>query len=200
MKGNNWWNSCITVDGKLYVAVGSDGEGCRIVELGDDGAKNVAPLSGAPCNILLSFRDNLLVSAGNILYTVSNNGAKPVLKANNRNWFWHAVEAYGRVFVQEYGESLTGIYVSEDLVGFRLLATNKDVDPLSRHFHYISFDERRNILIAMLGDGNIVKVAISTNCRSNWTPLYKGPWQLVPVLVEEDRWVLGLIVLLLEVV
>jgi hypothetical protein len=118
--------SARAVDERLYVVVSSDGGGCRVVELGDDDAKNVAFLSGAPCNLLLSFRGNLLVSAGNTLYIVSNNGAKPVLRARHGNWFWHAVEACGMVFVQEYGEGPTGIYVSEDLESFRLLATNKE--------------------------------------------------------------------------
>jgi hypothetical protein len=157
--------SARAVDERLYVAVGSDGGGCRVIELGDDGAKNVAPLSGAPCSILLDFRDNLLVSAGNTLYVVSGDGAKPVLRARHGNWFWHAVEACGKVFVQKYGESPTGIYVSEDLKGFRLLVSNKDIDPLSRHFRYIAFDEERNALIATLGDGNIVRVTISSDCR-----------------------------------
>jgi len=183
-------SSARAVDERLYVAVGSDGGGCRVVELGDD-AKNIAFLPGAPCNLLLGLRDNLLVSAGNTLYIVSNDGAKPVLRARHGNWFWHAVEACGKVFVQEYDKSPTSIYVSEDLESFRPLATNKDVDPLSRHFHYIAFDERRNILIATLGDGNIVRVATSSDCESSWKPLYKGPWQFVPVLIEGDRWVFG---------
>jgi hypothetical protein len=179
------------VDGGLYVAVNSDREGCRIVELRNDGIKCIASFSGTPCNILLGFRDNLLVSAGNTLYIVLNEEGKPVLRVGHENWFWHAVEACGKVFVQEYGESPTGIYVSENLESFRLLVTNKDVDPLSRHFHYIAFDERRNILIATLGDGNIVRVSTSNDCGSSWKPLYEGPWQFVPVLVEGDRWVFG---------
>jgi hypothetical protein len=179
------------VDEKLYMAVSSEREGCRIVELRDDSMKRIASFSDTLCNILLGLRDNLLVSAGNTLYIVSNNGAKPVLRARHGNWFWHAVEACGKVFVQEYGESSTGIYVSKDLESFRLLVTNKDVDPLSRHFHYIAFDGRRSILIATLGDGNIVRVAISADCGSSWKPLYKGPWQFTPVLVEEGRWVFG---------
>ena len=122
---------------------------------------------------------------------MSNNGAKPVLRARHGNWFWHAIEACDKVFVQEYGESPTGIYVSEDLESFKLLVTNKDIDPLSRHFHYTAFDERRNILIATLGDRNIVRVATSTDCGYSWKPLYKGPWQFVPVLIEGDRWVFG---------
>jgi len=184
-------SSARAVDERLYVAVSSDREGCRIVELRDDDTKHITSFSDTPCNILLGLRDNLLVSASNTLYIVSNDGAKPVLRARHGNWFRHAVEDCGKVFVQEYGESPTGIYVSEDLESFRLLVTNKDVDPLSRHFHYIAFDERRNILIATLGDGNIVRVATSTDCGYSWEPLYKGPWQLAPVLVEEGRWVFG---------
>jgi hypothetical protein len=104
------------------------------------------------------------VSVGNTLHLVSSNRAKPVLRARHGNWFWHAVEACGKVFVQEYGENPTSIYVSEDLESFRLLVTNKDVDPLSKHFHYIAFDEGKNILIATLGDENIVRVSISIDC------------------------------------
>jgi len=76
------------IDEKLYVVVNSGGEGCMIIVLGDNGsAKNVASLSGAPCNLLLGLRDNLLVSAGNTLYIVSNDEAKPVLRARHGNWF-----------------------------------------------------------------------------------------------------------------
>jgi hypothetical protein len=107
MKGNNWWDFMMFIDEKLYVVVNNGGEGCRIIVLGDNGsAKNVALLSGAPCNLLLSFRDNLLVSAGNTLYVVSNDGVKSVLRARHGNWFWHAVEACGKVFVQEYARVL----------------------------------------------------------------------------------------------
>jgi hypothetical protein len=184
--------SARVIDERLYVAVGSNERSCRIATLGDNGStKNVASLSGAPCNLLLDFRDNLLVSADNTLYIVSNNGAKPVLRARHGNWFWHAVEACDKVFIQEYGESPTGIYVSEDLEDFKLLVSSKDIDPSSRHFHYIAFDEERRVLITTLGDGNIVRVAISADCGSSWRPLYKGPWQFVPVLVEEDRWIFG---------
>jgi hypothetical protein len=105
--------------------------------------------------------------------------------------FWHAVKACGKFFVQEYGESLTGIYVSDDLGNFKLLISNTEIDPFSRHFHYIAFDEERRVLIAVLGDGNVVRVAISSDCGSSWRPLYRGPWQFVPVLVEEGRWVFG---------
>jgi len=176
---------------RLYVAINNDRESCRVAENVDGSIKNGILLPGFSCNILLEFRDNLVVSAGNTLYIVSGEGAKPVLRTRRGNWFWHGVEACNKVFVQEYGESPTGIYVFEGLGDFKLLVTNKDIDPLSRHFHYITFDEERKVLITTLGDGNIARVAISADCGSSWRPLYKGPWQFVPVLVEKDRWVFG---------
>jgi len=179
------------INGRLYVAISINGRKCRIIELTNDSIRDFASLPRAPCNILLEFCDNLVVSTGGILYVVSSERAKPVLKTKHGNWFWHAVEACGKVFVQEYGEGSTGIYVSEDLKDFKLLVSNKDIDPSSKQFHYIAFDEERKVLIAILGDGNIVRVATSSDCGSSWGPLYKGPWQFMPVLVERDRWVFG---------
>ena len=141
--------------------------------------------------MLWNRNNEFLVSAGSVLYFVSNNGFKPVLRARRGNWFCHAVEACNKVFIQEYGKSPTGIYVSEDIEDFKLLVTNRDIDPLSRHFHYIVFDEERRVLITTLGDGNIVRVAVSADCGLSWRPLYKGPWQFAPVLVERDRWMFG---------
>jgi hypothetical protein len=182
--------SARNIDGIIYVTI-DEGDRCRVSELKNGGLEDMISVQGSPCILLWGRNGRFLVSAGNTLYLSSSNEIKPVLRISVGNWFWHAVEACGKVFVQEYGESPTGIYVSEDLESFRLLVTNKDVDPLSKHFHYIAFDEGRNILIATLGDGNIVRVAISTDCGSSWRPLYKGPWQFVPVLIEGDRWVFG---------
>jgi hypothetical protein len=56
---------------------------------------------------------------------------------------------------------LRAFNASEDLVSFRRVASNKDVDPLSRHFHYIAFDGEQGLLVATLGDGNVVRVAVS---------------------------------------
>jgi hypothetical protein len=72
---------------RLYVAISNDRESCRVAEIVDGSIKDVILLPGFSCNILLEFRDNLLVSAGNTLYIMSNNGAKPVLRANNENCF-----------------------------------------------------------------------------------------------------------------
>jgi hypothetical protein len=179
------------VGDRLYIAVSNDGGSCRVAEIVDGSTKDVILLPNSLCTILLEFRGNLVVSAGNTLYIMSGDKAKPVLKARRGNLFWHAVEACNKVFVQEYGESPTGIYVSEDLENFKLLVSNKDIDPLSRHFHYIAFDGERKVLIATLGDGNIARVATSTDCGSSWKPLYRGPWQFVPVFIERDRWIFG---------
>ena len=43
-----------------------------------------------------------------------------------------------------------------------------------------------------LGDGNLVRVAVSENEGSSWKPLYKGPWQFFPILVLRDRLVFGM--------
>ena len=176
---------------RLYVTISNDRESCRVAEIVDGSIKDAIILPGFPCNILLEFRDNLVVSAGNTLYIVSGDGAKPVLRAGRGNWFWHAVEACNKVFIQEYGESPTGIYVTEDLKSFKMVSTNLDVDPLSRHFHSIMFDNDRELLIATLGDGNIIRVAVSQDYGYTWKPLYKGPWQFVPILINGDKWIFG---------
>jgi hypothetical protein len=46
-------------------------------------------------------------------------------------------------------------------------------------------------LITTLRDGNIARVALSADCGFSWRPLYKDPWQFVPVLIEGGRWIFG---------
>ena len=132
-----------------------------------------------------------MVSAGNSLYLVSGGDARLLLRIKPGNWFWHAVVTPRGVYVQEYGESPTGIYFSEDLRSFSRVAANLEIDPLSRHFHHVAYDAWRDLLVVTLGDGNIVRVAVSGDGGRSWRSLYKGPWQFVPVLVEEGRWILG---------
>jgi hypothetical protein len=182
--------SVVNADNLVYVAI-SDRISCKLTILNHSNLNEVLTLQGSPCLIPWGSREGLLVSSGNTLYLVSGSEARPVLRARPGNWFWHGVGAQGRVFVQEYGEPPTGIYVSEDLVSFRRVVSNKGVDPLSRHFHYVAFDGGAGLLVATLGDGNVVRVAVSQDRGSTWKPLYKGPWQFVPVLVDGDRWVLG---------
>jgi hypothetical protein len=143
------------------------------------------------CLFVQGLQEALLISVDNTLYVVRESEGIAVLKTLAGNWFWHGIEACDTVFIQEYGEPPTGIYVSEDLKSFRRMVTNRDIDPSSRHFHYITFDRDRKILITTLGDGNIVRVAFSDDCGSSWRPLYKGPWQFVPVFIEGNKWIFG---------
>jgi hypothetical protein len=84
-----------------------------------------------------------------------------VLTVRDGNWLWHAAELGGFVFVQEYGEPSTGIYATEDFRRFERVVTNVDVDPKSRHLHYVASDAERNFLVATLGDGNLVRAVMS---------------------------------------
>ncbi len=182
--------SARNISGTIYVTI-NEGEKCRVSRLRGGDVEDVVSMLGSPCVLLWGCGDEFLVSVGNSLYLVFGNEAWLVLRGGVGNWFWHAVEGDGLVFVQEYGGSPTGIYVSEDLRSFRRVVTNVDVDPTSRHFHYIAFDGGRGLLIATLGDGNIVRVAVSSDHGFTWRSVYRGPWQFVPVLVDGGRWVFG---------
>jgi hypothetical protein len=178
------------VEGTAYVTI--DGAGsCRVSVFKGGCVEDVISLRGSPCALVWGSREGLLVSCGEVLYLVSGNEAKPVLRARSGNWFRHACEGDGRVFVQEYGEPPTGIYVTEDLKTFARVVTNLDIDSRSRHFHFVAFDGARGLLIATLGDGNLVRAAVSPDYGRTWRPVYRGPWQFVPALIEGGRWVFG---------
>jgi hypothetical protein len=179
-----------SVRGIVYTTI-NDSSICKVSVFKGGGMEDVVSLHGRPCMLLWASREDLLVSCGEVLYLVSGNEAKPVLRAKAGNWFWHAVEGDGKVFVHEYGESPTGIYVTEDLKSFRKASTNLDIDPWSRHFHYLAFDDSRGLLVATLGDSNIVRAAVSQDHGHTYRPLYKGPWQFVPVLIDGDKWIFG---------
>jgi len=182
--------SIAIANNEIYITSDSAGL-CKVSRFKGHSVEDIISIRGSPCVAIGSSLDSLLVSVGETLYIVSGNEAKPVLKAKPGNWFWHSVEGCGNVFVQEYGEPPTGIYMSEDLTHFRRVITNNAIDPLSKHFHYITFDWKRELLVATLGDGNVVRVTVSGDCGSTWKPLYKGPWQFVPVLIDNDKWILG---------
>jgi hypothetical protein len=178
------------VGGTVYVAI-NDAGACRVSVFKDGCVEDVISLRGRPCALVWGSREGLLVSCGEVLYLVSGNEARPVLRARPGNWFWHACGGDGRVFVQEHGEPPTGIYVTEDLETFARVVTNWDIDPRSRHFHFVAFDRARGLLVATLGDGNLVRAAVSQDYGHMWRPLYKGPWQFVPVLIDGDKIVFG---------
>jgi hypothetical protein len=108
------------------------------------------------------------------------------------NVFWHAVEAKGKVFVQEYGESPTGIYASKDLTNWERCTTNDALDAHSRHFHCISYNPTSDWLLATLGDGRLTRVVFSKDLGKSWGPLLKGPWQLLPIAPTDDEIVFGI--------
>jgi hypothetical protein len=178
------------VGGTVYVTI-DDACSCRVSVLKGGCVEDVLSLRGSPCALVWVSREGLLVSCGEVLYLVSGSEAKPVLRARPGNWFWHACEGDGRVFVQEYGEPPTGIYVTEDLETFARVVTNWNIDPRSKHFHFVAFGGARGLLVATLGDGNLLRAAVLQDYGRTWRPLYRGPWQFVPVLVEGGRWVFG---------
>jgi hypothetical protein len=80
--------SAKVVGDRLYVAIGSDEENSRIIELRNGCMRDVVSLPSVPCNILLGLHNNVLVvSASNILYIASSNGARPALRVKYGNWF-----------------------------------------------------------------------------------------------------------------
>jgi hypothetical protein len=181
----------VKVCGGVVYATYSDGSSCAVSRFREGSLEPLTSFAEPSCLILVCVGGDFLVSAGNSLYLVSGGDARLMLKVKPGNWFWYAVTTPRGVYVQEYGESPTGIYFSEDLSSFVRVVTNVDVDPCSRHFHYVAYDARRDLLIATLGDGNIVRVAVSEGDGRGWKPLYKGPWQFVPVLVDDKRYVFG---------
>jgi len=127
----------VDANNDIYVILGSEGF-CKVSALKKHGIEEITSIRGTPCNAIGLFHDHLLISAGETLYAILlySNEVKPILRVKPGNWFWHGVESCGGVFVQEYGEPPTGIYVSEDLRHFSRVVTNNAIDPLSRHFHY----------------------------------------------------------------
>jgi len=113
----------------------------------------------------------------------------PILRLRPGNIIWHACETPEGIVVQEYGEPPTSLYKSRNGHDWVHVLTNMDVDPRSRHFHYVTYDHYHNLLYATLGDSNLVRVIVI--CKDRWNPLYRGPWQFVPAAVTSDRVVFG---------
>ena len=69
-----------------------------------------------------------------------------VLELKPGNMIWHACETPEGIVVQEYGVPPTSLYVSGNGRGWKRILTNTDVDPKSRHFHHVAYDEHRDVL------------------------------------------------------
>jgi len=155
--------------------------------------KTIWSAKGSTGFILKINKDKALIGLDDKLYLVKDDEAEVVLVASNpRNVFWHSAETEGRVFVHEYGLPPTAIYASKDLESWEEIATNLDIDKRSKHFHYIAFDPYRKWLITTLGDGCLTRVAVSEDLGSSWRPLYKGPWQFIPIMVLKNKIFFGM--------
>jgi hypothetical protein len=157
-------------------------------------AKNkIIMLNGSKGFILDAKENKLLLSIDDKLILIEDGKQRTVLKSGrSENFFWHTTRVRNKVFVQEYGVSPTGIFVSEDLENWHKLVMNTDLDKCSKHFHYIIYDPFRKWLIITLGDGCLTRVVFSEDFGSSWRPLYKGSWQFVPIVPLEDKIVFGM--------
>ena len=106
--------SAIAVGSSIYIAVRKSMEDLGIAVFDDQLSlvRELAVLPGSNAYILWGVGDRLLLSVDNRLVLFEGGEGRVVLEVRPGNFFWHAVEVYGRVFVQECGESPTGIYVS----------------------------------------------------------------------------------------
>lgn len=107
------------------------------------------------------------------------------------NYFWHMVTSKLYAYVHEYGVN-TRIYRSKDGRTWKSIVAVGDIDRFAKHFHSIAYDPYRNMLLATLGDSNYVRVAASYDDGELWQPLYRGCWQLLPIVVLKDKIVFGM--------
>jgi len=156
--------------------------------------RKLATLRASKGFILDVQEDTCLLAVDDNLVALRNDQLEPVLKAHSpANSFWHAARGGDFVYVQEYGWSPTGIWAStRNYENWRLLTTNVELDKSSKHFHNIAYDSFSKQLVTVLGDGNIVRVATLANGEETWRPIYKGPWQFVPIVILRDMLVLGM--------
>jgi len=153
----------------------------------------IVTLSGFKGFILDAKEDKLLLSIGDKLILVEDSKQRIVLKSErSENFFWHATRVRNKVFVQEYGASPTGIFVSEDLINWHKLVLSTDLDKHSKHFHNITYDHFRKQLIATFGDGCLTRVLFSEDLGYFWRPLYKGPWQFVLAVPLKNKIIFGM--------
>jgi len=95
------------IDGVIHATI-SEGGKCKVSKLKNEELEDVITVQGSPCILLWNCNNKFLVYAGNVLYFVSNNEFKPVLRARCGNWFGMLLRLVIR-FYQEYDESSTGI-------------------------------------------------------------------------------------------
>jgi len=116
-----------------------------------------------------------------------------IVSENSENVFWHVIASErGVLYAQEYGEPPSNVYTSRNGQEWEILVTVKDLDRTARHFHCVSYDSYRKMLIATLGDGNCVRISVLPDGDVKWKAVYKGPWQVLPIVVTKDLVVFGM--------
>jgi len=148
--------------------------------------------NGERCLLLAKIQDLYLASIDNALF-VSRDLIewRRVLEVSASNIIWHMCETSQGVIVQEYGDSPTSLWFSDNGYRWNRFLTNLDIDSTSRHFHSIAYDGYRDVVYATLGDANPIRAVAIHN--HDWKPLHVGPlpWQLLPIVVLKDRVVFG---------
>lgn len=181
--------------GTVYV-LSKDAGKLALFALSEDfsGMKELVSFTGNMGHILFANKNEILLSIDSNLVLFRDNNCRIVLKAyRDENVFWHACKFHDMVVVQEYSvTSPSSIYVSEDLLSWKEVVSNLDIDQYSKHFHYLANDPYRNQLIATLGDGNYIRAICSDNRGLNWKPLCRGQWQLLPIVPLKDKIVFGM--------
>lgn len=157
-------------------------------------SQEIACLEGSRNLIVNHINDVIFVGVDDRLMTNAKGSWKTVIQSENtNNIFWHICRSgKGTLYAQEYGEPPTSIHISKNLDKWENLVTAEEIDPKARHFHSICYDEYRRMLIATLGDGNQVRIAVLYDDDEDWTPIYKGAWQVLPIVVLRDLVVFGM--------
>jgi hypothetical protein len=154
----------------------------------------IVEFKGSRGFILDAKEDGSLLAVNDRIIAINGRRFEPVLKAHSPvNFFWHSAKFRDSIYVQEYGEIPTGLWRSScNYTDWRLLTTNVQLDPFSRHFHSVAHDAFRNQLIVTLGDGNSLRVATTNDEGNTWQPLYEGAWQFIPIVPRENKIVFGM--------
>lgn len=188
-------NALSAVEAGAVFALLKNGAKLALTTLSEDFSemKELVAFTGTAGHILLADNNEILLSVDNNLVLFKDNKYKTVLKAHSAgNFFWHACKFHETVMVQEYGLSPASIYASGDLLSWKEVVSNLDIDRYSNHFHYLVYDPYRDQLIATLGDGNYVRAICSDNGGLKWKHLFEGSWQFLPIVPLEDKIVFGM--------
>lgn len=184
----------VTLDGSDILSIIKEGpELLRLIRLRWPSFKleELHTFSGKKNLLLAKIKDVFLISIDEKLWVSHDlNEWTLTLKLRSPNIIWHACEVPDGIVISEYGQTSTSLFVSDNGgKTWKRILSNINVDPLSDHFHHVCYDEYRNTLYVTLGDGNFIR-AIEVYGPS-WKPIYKGPWQFAPIIVDEDRVLFG---------